>query len=69
MGMLLLLVIIVGAAIWAYSYFRRRGGKGLFPPDDDEALEIARRRYANGEISREEFEEIKRELEQERRVE
>jgi uncharacterized membrane protein len=65
MGILFILVIIVVAGALAYSYYRRRGGKDLFPTKSDDALETARQRYANGEISREEFEQIKRDLEEE----
>jgi len=68
MGMLVLLVIIVAAGAFAYSYYRKRGGKGLFSQENYEAMDLARRRYANGEISREEFEQIKRDLEDERRI-
>lgn len=63
MGMFFLLIIIVAAGFLAYSYYRRRGGKRLFPQEDDEAMDLAKRRYANGEISRGEFEQIKRDIE------
>ena len=65
MGMFFLLILIVAAGFLAYSYYRRRGGKKLFPQEDEEAMELAKRRYANGEISREEFEQIKRDIEEE----
>lgn len=68
MGMLVFLAAIVAAVAFAYSYYRKRGGKGLFSQENDEAMNLARRRYANGEISREEFEQIKRDLEEERRI-
>jgi len=63
MGMLVLLVVIVAAGAFAYSYYRKRGGKGLFSQENHEAVDLAKRRYANGEISREEFEQIKQDLE------
>lgn len=68
MGMLIVLVIIVAAGAFAYSYYRKRGGKDLFSQDSDGAMDLAKRRYANGEISREEFEQIKRDLEEEGRI-
>ncbi len=68
MGMLVLLVIIVAAGVFAYSYYRKRGVKGFFSQNNDEAMDLAKRRYANGEISREEFEQIKRDLEEERQI-
>jgi len=63
MGMLVILVVIVAAGAFAYSYYRKRGWKGLFSQEHDEAMDLAKRRYANGEISREEFEQIKQDLE------
>jgi len=68
MGMLVFLAAIIAAGVFAYSYYRKRGGKGLFSQENDEAMDLAKRRYANGEISREEFEQIKRDLEEERRI-
>jgi putative membrane protein len=44
---------IIGVAVWGINKLTRGGGKGETP------LEIAQRRYARGEISREEFETIK----------
>jgi putative membrane protein len=64
MGMLFFLIVVVAGGFLAYGYYRRRGGKRLFPQEDDEAMDLARRRYANGEISREEFEQIKRDIEE-----
>jgi uncharacterized membrane protein len=64
MGMLFLLIVVVAGGFVAYGYYRRRGGQRLFPQEDDEAMDLARRRYANGEISREEFELIKRDIEE-----
>jgi putative membrane protein len=64
MGMLIFLAVIVIAGFFVYGYYRRRGGKKLFPQEDDEAMDLAKRRYANGEISREEFEQIKRDIEE-----
>jgi putative membrane protein len=61
MFLLLILLVVVG---WlAYRYIRGRGGKDMFAPKEEEPLEIARRRYARGEITREEFEQIKQDLE------
>ena len=67
MGMFILLIIIVVAGGLAYSYYRSRGGKRLFSHGYDDAMDLAERRYANGEISREEFEQIKRALQEEGR--
>ncbi len=61
MFIFLLLLVAIGFA--AYWFFRRRGGGSLFESErKQEPLEIARRRYASGEISRQEFEQIKQDL-------
>lgn len=63
MGMFVILVIIVAAGVLLYSFYRRQGGGAVFGRREDDPVEIARRRYAEGEISREEFEQIKQDLE------
>jgi len=65
MGMIIVLIIIVVAGGLAYSYYRSRGGKRLFSHGYDDAMDLAKQRYANGEISREEFEQIKQDLQEE----
>lgn len=52
----LLLVLLVLLVLWLLRKIREGEGGG---PD---ALEILRRRYAGGEISREEFDRMRREL-------
>jgi putative membrane protein len=62
------LLVLIGLGLmlyWAMS--RGAGGGSGGPPDrkqanEDRALEEARARYARGEISREEFDEIRRTL-------
>jgi putative membrane protein len=56
----LILAIIVGLAIRGICASRKRNGN---VPADDEALDILRQRYARGEITEEEFEHMKHELE------
>jgi uncharacterized membrane protein len=68
MGMFILFIIIVVAGGLAYSYYRSRGGKRLFSHEYDDAVDLAKQRYANGEISREEFEQIKQDLQEEDRT-
>jgi putative membrane protein len=63
MGMFLILIIIVAAGVLLYSFSRRRGGDAPFGRREDDPVEIARRRYAEGEITREEFGQIKQDLE------
>ena len=65
---LIFLVLLAAIGYAIYWYFRRRGGGSLFESErKEEPLEIARRRYASGEISRQEFEQIKRDLEDEKK--
>jgi hypothetical protein len=56
-----LLLALVGAGL--FLYFQNRGELPWSKPDEEDPLEIARRRYARGEISSEQFDEIKRNLE------
>jgi putative membrane protein len=57
---LLIIAGIVALVIWAVrSSSGRSGGTSERDPD---ALEIARRRYARGEISKEQFEQLKNDL-------
>jgi|GEM_PF-1293924 uncharacterized membrane protein len=51
-----LLAAAIGLGIWAIVVFNRRSHKG------NGAMAIARERYARGEISREEFDRIKKDL-------
>ncbi len=56
--MWLIWMVIIGLIIWGIAVFsRREGSAGKGNP-----LEIARERYARGEISKEEFEQLKKNL-------
>lgn len=58
-SMLLFWVLIIAGVVWLVR------GRPYGPPGAgsvDSALEILRRRYASGEISKEEYQEIKAEL-------
>ena len=59
--MLLVLIIIISLAVWLVRVMFPQGGSTGTPTEDD-PLDIARHRYARGEIDREEFENIRREL-------
>ena len=53
-------IIILGViAWWAWSYLKEKGDMGR---PRNSALDILKERYAKGEISKEEFEEMKRNL-------
>ncbi len=56
--MFVLSVVVVGLVVWAVIALSKRnatGGRG-------DSASIARERYARGELSREEFEQIKKDL-------
>jgi len=58
---LVLLAVLVGLAVWGVVALLRHGESG--PADKgDGAMAIARERYARGEISKEEFDQIKKDL-------
>lgn len=56
--MWLLWIVIIGLIVWGVVAFTRRGESTT----KRTPLEIAKERYAKGEISKEEFEKLKRDL-------
>lgn len=70
-GLLLFILVLVGVGYVAYRLGQDRLGhdrpngpasEQAAPVHRDEALEAVRRRYAEGEIEREEFERLRRDL-------
>lgn len=62
-GMIVFWALIIGAGIWlVQSLGRSSGGYGAHSPAPDSPLEILKRRYAKGEISKVQFEEMRRDL-------
>lgn len=62
-GMLFWLLVVAGVVllvVWAVRTASRQGTGPTMQGAD--ALEIARRRYASGEISKEQFEQLKNDL-------
>ena len=51
--------VVIGLVVWGASAWRPRAGSRERTP-----LDIARERYARGEIARDEFERLRRDLEQ-----
>jgi len=49
---------LIALIVWGITRLSRRGG----PAGRQDALDIARERYARGEITREQFDQIKRDL-------
>jgi len=53
---------IIALIVWGITRLAGRGGAKPETRGRPDALDIARERYARGEISREEFEQIKKDL-------
>jgi putative membrane protein len=65
-GFVILVAGIVGLvflALWAVRHLRVSSQTGVQNPTGQSAIEIAKERYAKGEINREEFQNIMAELE------
>lgn len=60
--MVLVWIVIVGLIIWGIVALVRRGVYTSGTAQKHNPLDIAKERYAKGEISKEEFEQIKKEL-------
>jgi len=60
--MLLFWAGIIGLVVWGISTLTKRSGSESKVTEKGNALNIAGERYARGEISREQFEQIKRDL-------
>ena len=60
--MLLLWGGIIVLIVWGIKKLTERGGSGSDTSEIRSPLDIAKERYAKGEISREEFERIKKDM-------
>ena len=62
-GLVFWLLIIAGIVVLVVWAVRTASGRGTgSTPQGVDALEIARRRYASGEISKEQFEQLKKDF-------
>jgi len=59
--MWIIVLIVIGAL--AYFVFQSRNKKGQTPTQNESHLDILKRRYARGEIAKEEYEKMKNDLE------
>jgi putative membrane protein len=55
-------IVIIGLIVWGVVTLTRRGGSRSESGANRTPLDIARERYAKGEITREEFERMKKDL-------
>ena len=60
--MIFVLILIVGLIVWGIIALTRRVSSRREPGVNRSPLDVAKERYARGEITREEFERIKKEL-------
>ena len=58
-GMLLFWALVILGIVWLVKAISRSGSH---PIEHESPLDIARKRYARGEITKEQFEQIKRDL-------
>lgn len=59
---LLFWILIIIAVIWAIKYFTGQSRSNASSASGESALDILKKRYANGEIDKDEFEQKKRDL-------
>jgi len=60
----LLIFFVLGILRWAFWGWRRRGNYGRYYGYRDQAHQILRERYAKGEITKEQFDQMTRDLDQ-----
>ena len=61
MGFLILILLVVGAVV-AYRWYTQRPDGSLPASKNQSALDIAKERYARGEITKEEYERLRDDL-------
>jgi len=60
--MLVFWVLIIALVVWGIKKVTERGGSGSGTLEKRDPLDIAKERYAKGQISKEEFDQIKKDL-------
>ena len=55
-------IVILGLIVWGIVALTRRAGSRSDAGRKEDPLEVAKKRYAKGEISKNEFEQIKKDL-------
>jgi putative membrane protein len=60
--MVLFWAVIIALVVWGARRLTERGPSGSSTTDKRDPLDIAKERYARGDISKEEFDQIKKDL-------
>lgn len=60
--MIIIWIVIIGLIVWGVIALTKRGGSRSESGSNRTPIGIARERYAKGEITREQFEQIKKDL-------
>ena len=55
-------VLVILAMVYVGKALMSRGSEGSTPPESETPLEILKKRYARGEVNKEEFEEKRKDL-------
>lgn len=61
-GMLVFWVLIIGGSVWLVQSLARGTGNSASAPQGESLFEILKSRYAKGEITKEQFEQMKHDL-------
>ncbi len=62
LGMLVFWVLIIGGVIWLVRSLARSSGSSSIPRQGESPFEILQKRYSQGEITKEQFEGMKRDI-------
>jgi len=62
-GMFMWIIFLIVIGVLIYFILQAQKTKGRTPTQEESPLDILKRRYANGEIAREEYERMKKDLE------
>ena len=62
-GMFMWIIFLIAIGLLIYFFVQTRKTKGRTPTQNESHLDILKRRYAKGEITKEEYERMKKDLE------
>ena len=60
--MIVFWVLLILAVVVVVKWVVSQGSRGSGPPETESALEILKKRYARGEITKDQFEQIKKDI-------